>query len=69
MSPVDVLALRAEERVKRLDVVDGGDALARQGQTSLGRLVEAGHAIEHRRLARAVRADQRGDVAAADLER
>ena len=35
---------------------------------ALGRLVEAGDAVEHRGLARAVRADQGGDVVPARLE-
>ncbi len=35
---------------------------------ALGRLVETGDAIEHRRLAGAVRTDQRGDLAAPGLE-
>ena len=61
-----VLVRRAGER---FDVGARGDALARQRQTSLRRLVEAGHAIEHRGLAGAVGADERGDVAAPDLER
>ena len=47
---------------------DGGDVLVRRdavtgkGKAPLGRLVEAGDAIEDGRLARAVRADERGDV-------
>ena len=44
-------------------------AAARQRQAPFGRLVEAGDAVEHRRLAGAVGADERGDVAAPDLER
>ena len=39
------------------------------GQHALGRLVEARETIEDGRLAGAVRADQRGDVAAPDPER
>ena len=38
------------------------------GDAAFGRLVEAGDAVEHRGLAGAVRADQRGDVAAPGLE-
>ncbi len=41
---------------------------AGQCDHALGRLVEAGDAVEHRRLAGAVRADQRGDLAATRLE-
>jgi hypothetical protein len=35
-----------------------------QRHHAFGRLVEAGDAVEHRRLAGAIRADQRGDLAA-----
>ncbi len=41
---------------------------AGQRDHAFGRLVEAGDAVEHRRLAGAVRADQRGDLAALGLE-
>ena len=44
------------------------DAVAGERQAPFGRLVEAGDAVEDRRLAGAVRADQRGDVAAPDGE-
>jgi hypothetical protein len=40
-----------------------------QRDHAFGRLVEAGDAVEHRRLAGAVGADQRGDLAALCLER
>src|SRR5215510_9797308 len=40
-----------------------------QRDASLARLVEAGDAVEHRRLAGAVRPDQRGDIAASGRER
>ena len=48
------------------DVLRRRDAVAGEREPPLGRLVEAGDAIEDGRLAGAVRADQRGDVAASD---
>ena len=60
---------RFAERVSASTSSRSRDALAREREPPFGRLVEAGDAVEHRRLAGAVRADQRGDVAAADLER
>ena len=48
--------------------VGEGPGRMRERDPALGRLVEAGDAVEHRRLAGAVRPDQRGDVAAADGE-
>ena len=53
---------------QRFDVVAVGDAVARERQPPFGRLVEAGDAVEDGGLAGAVRADQRGDVAAPDLK-
>ena len=43
-------------------------AAVAQRDAALGRLVEAGDAVEDRGLAGAVRADEGGDVAAADVE-
>ena len=68
------LAVRASSRCaaaragRGRDVLGRGDAVARQREPSLGRLVEAGDAVEDGRLAGAVRTDQRGDVAAPDRE-
>ena len=50
---------------QRLDLVPDRAVAVRERDAPLGRLVEAGDAVEHRGLAGAVRADQRGDVAAA----
>ena len=46
-----------------------GDAGAREREATFRRLVEAGDAVEYGRLAGAVGADQRGDVATPDGER
>ena len=70
ISPPSLIACFLAGAGQRLDLVRrSATPDARQRQASFGRLVEAGDAIEHRRLAGAVGADQRGDVAAADLER
>src|SRR5208337_3843720 len=53
---------------RRLDVVFRRYAVAGEREAALRRLVEAGDAVEHGRLAGAVRPDQRGDVAAASGE-
>ena len=63
------LACRPGERVSASTSAAAATPCAGERKAPLGRLVEAGDAIEDRRLARAVRADQRGDVAAADLRR
>ena len=54
---------------QRFDGVAVDAARARQRQPAFGRLVEAGHAVEHCSLAGAVGTNQRSDVAATDLER
>jgi hypothetical protein len=61
-----VLAAQAARAAvgQRVDLVQIAPRRAR-ARCALGRLVEAGDAVEHRGLAGAVRADQRGDVAAA----
>jgi hypothetical protein len=56
---VIVEPLQAEHLALRLVQLDG----------ALGRFIEAGDAIEYRGLAGAVRADQGGDVVAANIER
>ncbi len=48
------------------DVLGCCDAVAGKGESPLGRLVKAGDAIEDSRLARAVRADERGNVSPSD---
>ena len=60
-----VFARRARQR---LDLVGRRGAVAGEREAPFGRLVEAGDAVEDGGLAGAVRADQRGDVAAPDLE-
>ena len=69
LAPRRACAWRLPVRVSCLDLVDGRRRLAGQRQPTLGRFVEAGDAVEHRRLAGAVGADQRGDVAAPGLKR
>ncbi len=49
-----------------LEFAPGGGGAVDQGEPSLGRLVEAGDAVEHGRLAGAVRPDQCDDAAALD---
>jgi hypothetical protein len=53
------------DRVDRLLLATGAVA---HHNAALGRLVETGHAVEHGRFTGAVWPDQRGDVAAADVE-
>src|SRR4029078_11912878 len=58
---VDVVVVKALEPVARPERLV-------ELQRSLGRLIEAGNAVEYRGLAGAVRSDQRGDVLASDIE-
>ena len=63
--PSTVVLPLAVDRGRRSETAPG---VERHGDPPLGRLVEAGDAVEDGGLAGAVRADQRGDVAAADGE-
>ena len=65
-SPLGVVACRPLERVTAAMSSCGRNAITGKGEAPLGRLVEASHAIEDRRLACAVRADERGDVSPSD---
>ena len=67
-SPFEVGGAAAAGVGRGLDRLLGHDAVAGEREAPFGRLVEAGDAVEDRRLAGAVRADQRGDVAAPDSE-
>ena len=62
------LGMAAAAARHRVDIIGVDDATARQRKAAFGRLIEAGHAVEHRRLAGAVGADERGDVAASRFE-
>ncbi len=63
--PAPILLRRGGERV---GLREGRFGSVRERHAPLGGLVEAGDAVEHGRLAGAVGADQRGDVAAARRE-
>src|SRR5690606_4112519 len=47
---------------------DAGERATVEGPLALVRLVEAGEEVEERRLAGAIRADERGDGVAGDLD-
>ena len=47
---------------------EGGDVLAVDQHPTLGRVLEAGDDVEHRRLPGAVRADETGDVTGIGME-
>ena len=62
------LAMAGAGRGQRRHIGRRGNAGAGQRKTSFRRLVKAGDAVEDGGLARAIGADQRGDVAASGLE-
>jgi hypothetical protein len=64
----DVLKCAADSALRDRVRRHAGDVLAVEHDTAGGRLVDAGEHVEERRLAGAVRADQRDDRASRDRE-